>query len=111
MRYAHTLQFHMYKNYCFFKTGLHKPQLPVERSITLVSSIVVTRRRCALQVSSVAQLQENTVAFETTSTFLEKFFKKFYNPPLKKPESALTDQNLIKQFRWLNHQVNDTMLV
>ena len=41
------------------KPGLHKPQLLVERSVTLVSSIVVERRRCALQVSSVARLQEN----------------------------------------------------
>ena len=32
------------------KPGLHKPQLPVERSVTLVSSIVVERRRYALQV-------------------------------------------------------------
>ena len=42
-----------------FKPGLHKPQLPVERSITLVSSIVVKRRHCLLQVSSVARLQKN----------------------------------------------------
>ena len=42
-----------------FKPGLHKPQLPVERSVALVSSIVVERRRCALQVRSVARLQEN----------------------------------------------------
>ena len=41
------------------KPGLHKPQLPVERSVTLVSSIVVERRRCVLQVGSVARLQEN----------------------------------------------------
>ena len=40
-------------------TGLHEPQLPVERSVKLVSSIVVERRRCALQVSSVTRLQEN----------------------------------------------------
>ena len=40
------------------KPGLHEPQLPVERSVTLVSSIVVERRCCALQVSSVARLQE-----------------------------------------------------
>ena len=39
------------------KTGLHEPQLSIERRITLVSSIVVKRCRCALQVSSVAQLQ------------------------------------------------------
>ena len=37
----------------FLKPGLHEPQLPVERSVTLVSSIEVERRRCALQVSSV----------------------------------------------------------
>ena len=41
------------------KPGLHKPQLQVERSVTLVSSIVVERRRCVLQVSSVVRLQEN----------------------------------------------------
>ena len=41
------------------KPGLHELQLPVERNVTLVSSIVVDRRRCALQVSSVARLQEN----------------------------------------------------
>ena len=41
------------------KPGLHKPQLPVERSVTLVSSIVAERRRCALKVGSVARLQEN----------------------------------------------------
>ena len=41
------------------KPGLHEPQLPVERSVTLVFSLVVERRRCALQVSSVARLQEN----------------------------------------------------
>ena len=43
---------------CSAKPGLHEPQLLVERSVTLVSSIVVERRRCALQVSSVARLQE-----------------------------------------------------
>ena len=31
----------------------------VERSVTLVSSIAVERRRCALQVSSVARLQQS----------------------------------------------------
>ena len=41
------------------KPGLHDSQLPVERRVTLVSSIVVKRRRYALQVSSVARLQEN----------------------------------------------------
>ena len=41
------------------KPGLHAPQLPVERSVTLVSFIVVERRCCALQVSSVARLEEN----------------------------------------------------
>ena len=41
------------------KSGLHEPQLPVERSVTLVSSIAGERRRYALQVSIVAQLQEN----------------------------------------------------
>ena len=35
------------------KPGLHEPQLPVERSVTLVSSVVIERRRCALQVVSV----------------------------------------------------------
>ena len=34
------------------KLGLHEPQLPVEKSVTSVSFIVVERRRCALQVSS-----------------------------------------------------------
>ena len=43
----------------YLKPGLHEPQLPVERSVTLVSSIVVERRRYALQVSNVARLQEN----------------------------------------------------
>ena len=38
------------------KPGLS--ELPV-KSGTLVSSIVVKQRRCALQVSSVARLQEN----------------------------------------------------
>ena len=42
-----------------FKPGLHKPQLPVERSVTLVSYVVVERRRCALLVSTVFRLQEN----------------------------------------------------
>ena len=41
------------------KPGFHEPQLPIERSVTLVSSIVVERRCCAIQVSSVARLQEN----------------------------------------------------
>ena len=36
------------------KPGLHEPQLSVEWSVILVSSIVVERRYCALQVSSVA---------------------------------------------------------
>ena len=35
------------------KPGLHESQLPVGRNVPLVSSIVVERRRCALQVSSV----------------------------------------------------------
>ena len=39
------------------KPGLHEPQQPVERIVTLLSSIVVERRRCALQVSSLARLQ------------------------------------------------------
>ena len=41
------------------KPGLHEPQLLVEKRVTLVSSIEVERRHCALQVSSVARLQEN----------------------------------------------------
>ena len=41
------------------KPGLQEPQQPVERRVALVSSIVVERRHCALQVSSVALLQEN----------------------------------------------------
>ena len=40
------------------KPGLHEPQLSVERSVTLVSSIVVERRLSALHVDSVARLQE-----------------------------------------------------
>ena len=52
----------------FIKPGLHEYQLPVERSVTLVSSIEVDRRRCALQVSSVARLQENKVRFTRIST-------------------------------------------
>ena len=45
-----------------------KPQLPVERSATLVSSAVVERRRCALQVNSVARVQGNkeTLRFHST---------------------------------------------
>ena len=42
-----------------FKPGLRKLQMLVKRNVTLVSSIAVERRRCLLQVSSVAQLQEN----------------------------------------------------
>ena len=42
-----------------FKPDLHECQLPVERSVTLVSSIVVEVRRCAHQVNSVTRLQEN----------------------------------------------------
>ena len=41
------------------KAWFNEPQLPVERRVKLVSSIVVERRRCALQVSSVARLQQN----------------------------------------------------
>ena len=41
------------------KPGLYESQLPVKKSVTLVSSIVVERCRCAFQVSSVARLQEN----------------------------------------------------
>ena len=50
------------------KPSLHEPQLSVERSVTLVSSIVVKRRDCALQVSSVAPLQENKAWLTRTST-------------------------------------------
>ena len=50
------------------KPGSHEPHLPVERSVTLFSSIVVDRRRCALQVSSVARLQENKTWFTQNST-------------------------------------------
>ena len=32
---------------CSIKPGLHEPQLPVERSVTLLSFIAVERRRCA----------------------------------------------------------------
>ena len=53
---------------CSLKPGLHEPQLPVEWSVTLVSSIVVERRRCALQVSSVARLQESKAWFTRTTT-------------------------------------------
>ena len=42
-----------------FKPGLHEPQLPIGRSVTIVSPTVVERRRWTLQVSSVARLQEN----------------------------------------------------
>ena len=45
--------------YLTLKPDSHEPQLPVEKSVTLVSSIVVERRRCALQVSNVARQQEN----------------------------------------------------
>ena len=40
------------------KPGLHEPQLPVERSVRLVSSVVVERRSCALQISSVARYKK-----------------------------------------------------
>ena len=46
-------------NFNVVRAGLHKSQLPVERSVTLVFCIVVERRRCALRVSSIARLQEN----------------------------------------------------
>ena len=48
-------------NYYIFtiEPGWHEPQLPVERSVTLVSSIVVEPHRCALKVSSVARLQDD----------------------------------------------------
>ena len=49
----------MLSRHSVFKPDLHEPQLPVEGSVTLVSSIVVKRRRSALQVSSVVRLQEN----------------------------------------------------
>ena len=41
------------------KPGLDEPQLPIGRSVTLLSSLVVERRRCSLLISSVAGLQEN----------------------------------------------------
>ena len=41
------------------KPGLREPQLPVERSVMLLSSIGVERRRSALQGNSVARLQQN----------------------------------------------------
>ena len=47
----------VYSTNFILKPGLHEPQRPIERSVTLVFSIVVKRRRCALQVSSVARLQ------------------------------------------------------
>ena len=40
------------------KPGIYKPQLPVERSVTLVSSNVVEQRCYALQVIRIARLQE-----------------------------------------------------
>ena len=52
----------------FFKPGLHESQLLVERSVTLVSSVIVERRRCTLQVCSVARLQENKTWFTRTTT-------------------------------------------
>ena len=42
-----------------FKPDLHESQLPVERNVMLVSSIVVERCHCVLLVSSIAQQQEN----------------------------------------------------
>ena len=39
-------------NCSIHKPGLNESQLPLEGSVTLVSSIVVERRRCALQASS-----------------------------------------------------------
>ena len=50
----------------FFKPGLHERQLPVESSVTLVSSIAVERRCGALQVSSVARLQEKKEKWRST---------------------------------------------
>ena len=44
-------------NFHNLKPGLREPLLRVERSVTLVSSIEVERRRCALKVSSVVGLQ------------------------------------------------------
>ena len=46
--------------------GLQDHQLPVERSVTLVSSIAVERRRCALHVCSVARLQKNKKTLRST---------------------------------------------
>ena len=53
------LHIYQVQHVIIIKPGLHEPQLPVERSVTLLSSIVVERRRCALQVYNVARLQEN----------------------------------------------------
>ena len=39
------------------KPGLHEPQLPVEKNVTLAFCIVVERHRCPIQVSSFARLQ------------------------------------------------------
>ena len=41
------------------KPGLHEPQQPIERSVTLVSFILVERRRYSLRISSVIRLQGN----------------------------------------------------
>ena len=41
------------------KPDLQESQLPVEKCVTLVSSIVEERRQCTLQISSIARLQEN----------------------------------------------------
>ena len=53
-------KFESLKSPCIkLKPSLHEPQLPVEWSVTLIFSVVLERRRCALQVISVARLQEN----------------------------------------------------
>ena len=50
------------------KPGLHEPHLSVKRRVTLVPSILVEQRCCALKRSSVARLS----AHKRRSTAIEK---------------------------------------
>ena len=55
------------------KPGLHEPHLSVERSVTLVLSILVEQRCCALKRSSVARLsaqQRRSTTIEETNMTL-----------------------------------------
>ena len=58
-KYMSRASFFKKVSFLVVKPSLHEPQLPIGRSVTLVSFIVVERRRCALQASSFARLQEN----------------------------------------------------